>query len=333
MMATERGYRHRPNSEVVIKNHPFAPQGLLSYKSNSLGYRNREIGPKIGRRILFLGDSITFGFDIPEENTFVRLVEVQARRNGENWETINSAVKGLGLDAELAVLGESGLSLQPDLVLLDFYLNDFQESPGIYLSRLPGILNQSRLAHKLVNVFRTSLFLSQGENRSSSLPLLKSPEEIRAWREEFKKHSTVIPENQEPDRASLDFNERVIDNFGDWGGAFSPQVWNKMEALLGEMARLAGRHKFQLVIIAFPVSFQVEAPRLFDYPQQRLGQIAGALKAPYLDLLPIFRRDFEKNKKAEDRLFYDQCHLTVRGHQVTAQAIYQFLKQTSFRNK
>ena len=29
MMATERGYRHRPNSEVVIKNHPFAPQGLL----------------------------------------------------------------------------------------------------------------------------------------------------------------------------------------------------------------------------------------------------------------------------------------------------------------
>ena len=241
--------------------------------------------------------------------------------------------EGLGLDAELAVLAETGLSLQPDLVVLDFYLNDFQESPGIYLTRLPGILNHSRLAHRLVNVFRTNLFLSQGENRSSSLPQLKSPEEIRAWQEEFKKHSTVIPENQKPDQATLEFNERVIDNFGDWGGAFSPQAWKKMEALLGEMARLAKQHKFQLVIIAFPVSFQVEAPQLFDYPQQRLSRIARTLNVPYLDLLPVFRKDFEKNRKEEDRLFYDQCHLTVRGHQVTAQAMYQFLKQAPSSNK
>ena len=197
---------------------------------------------------MFLGDSITFGLGMPEENTFVRLVEDQARQKGGNWETINSAVKGLGMDAELAILTETGLALQPDLVVLDFYLNDFQESPGIYLTRLPGVLNQSRLAHKLT-----------------------------------------------------------------------------MEAWLEEMARLARQHKFQLVLVAFPVNIQVELEHLFDYPQQRLSGIARALKAPYLDLLPIFRRDYEKNKK--DPLFYDQCHLTVRGHQVTGQAIYQFLKE------
>ena len=162
MLATERGFRHRPNSEVVIKNHPYSPQALLSFKTNSIGYRNREIGPKTGRRILFLGDSITFGLGMPEENTFVRLVEDQARQRGENWETINSAVKGLGMNAELAILTETGLALQPDLVVLDFYLNDFQESPGIYLTRLPGILNQSRLAHKLTNVFRSESFPLSG---------------------------------------------------------------------------------------------------------------------------------------------------------------------------
>jgi lysophospholipase L1-like esterase len=326
MLATERGFRHRPNSEVVIKNHPFSPQALLSFKTNSIGYRNREIGPKTGRRILFLGDSVTFGLGMPEENTFVRLVEDQARQRGENWETINSAVKGLGMDAELAILTETGLALQPDLVVLDFYLNDFQESPGIYLTRLPGILNQSRLAHKLTNVFRANLFLFQGEDRSSIFSIPKSEEETRTWQEEFKKHSTVISENQKPDQATLMFNEGIIANFGDWGGAFSPQAWTKMEAWLEEMARLARQHKFQLVLIAFPVSYQVEAAHLFDYPQQRLSRIARKLKAPYLDLLPLFQRDYEKNKKG--RLFYDQCHLTVRGHQVTAQAIYQFLKQT-----
>ena len=332
-MATERGRRHRPNSEVVIKNHPFAPQGLLTYKTNSLGYRNREIGPKTGMRILFLGDSITFGQEVNEECTFVRLLEKQARARGENWETVNGAVEGLGTDGELAVLIETGLALKPEVVVLNFYLNDFQESPGIYLTTLPGILNRSRLAHKLVKVYRANLFLSQSGDFSTNLHMTNAPEDFSTWQEEFKKHSTVISENQKPDQATLDFNEAVIVSLTDWGGTFIPQVWIKMEALLEEMARLAKQHKFHLVIIAFPVKFQVETPHLFDYPQQRLSQIARALKAPYLDLLPLFRRDYEKNKKEEDRLFYDNCHLTIRGHQVTAQAIYPFLKQARSRNE
>ena len=107
---------------------------------------------------------------IPEENTFVRLVENQARQKGENWETINSAVKGLGMNAELAILTETGLALQPDLVVLDFYLNDFQESPGIYLNRLPGIFEPSRLAHKLTNVFRAIFSSFRGRIFPQAIP-------------------------------------------------------------------------------------------------------------------------------------------------------------------
>ncbi len=59
---------------------------------------------------MFLGDSITFGIGIPEENIFVRLVENLARQKGENWETINSAVGGSSMNAELAILTETGLS-------------------------------------------------------------------------------------------------------------------------------------------------------------------------------------------------------------------------------
>jgi lysophospholipase L1-like esterase len=270
---------------------------------------------------------------VNEEWTFVRLLEKQARAKGENWETVNGAVEGLGTNGELAVLIETGLALKPDVVVLDFYLNDFQESPGIYLTTLPGILNRSRLAHKLVKVYRANLFLSQSGDFSTNLHMTNAPEGFPAWQEEFKKHSTVIRENQKSDQATLDFNEAVIVNLTDWGGTFIPQVWIKMEALLEEMARLDRQHKFQLVIIAFPVKFQVEARHLFDYPQQRLSRIAHSLKAPYLDLLPLLRRDYEKNKKEEDRLFYDNCHLSIRGHQVTAQAIYQFLKQAPSRNE
>ena len=48
-LLTERGYRHAPLSELVIENHPWSPKIPLVYKTNSLGYRNPEIGPKKGK--------------------------------------------------------------------------------------------------------------------------------------------------------------------------------------------------------------------------------------------------------------------------------------------
>jgi lysophospholipase L1-like esterase len=334
VIPTERGYRHAPLSELVIKNHPWSPKIPLVYKTNSLGYRNREIGPKTGRRFLFLGDSITFGQGVNEESTFVRLLENLARAEGEKWETINGAVEGLGTNGELAVLNESGLALKPDIVVLDFYLNDFLESPGIFLTRLPGLLERSRLAHKLEGFFTSRLFLTTSEKNISVIqPMQKPPDEIYAWRDEFNRNSTVFPPHQKRDPAAQAFHGAVLHNFEDWGGSFSPQVWKKLELLLEEFARLAKAHRFHLVLAAFPVRDQVAMEPLFNYPQQRLSQIARALQVPYLDLLPVFRSHHENNRKEEDRLFFDQCHLTVRGHQVTAQAMFQFLKQTPSRNE
>ena len=326
---TERGYRHAPLSELVIENHPWSPKIPLVYKTNSLGYRNPEIGPKRGKRLLFLGDSITFGQGVNEEWTFVRLLENLARAQGENWETVNGAVEGLGTNGELAVLNETGLALKPDGVVLDFYLNDFLESPGIFVTRLPGLLDRSRLAHKVEGFFTSRLFLTVSEKNNFVIqPMQKPPDEIFAWRDEFNRNSTVLPFQQEPDPTARAFHEAVIRYFEDWGGSFSPRVWGTLELLLEEFARLANEHRFQFVLVAFPVRAQVETTPLFDYPQQRLRQIARALKVPCLDLLPLLRMDFEKNKKEEDRLFFDHCHLTNRGHQVVAQAVYRFLKQT-----
>jgi lysophospholipase L1-like esterase len=333
-LPTERGYRHAPLSELVIENHPWSPKIPLVYKTNSLGYRNPEIGPKRGKRLLFLGDSITFGQGVNEKWTFVRLLENLARAQRESWETINGAVEGLGTNGELAVLNETGLALKPDVVVLDFYLNDFLESPGIFMTRLPGLLDRSWLAHKLEGFFASRLFLTASEKNISVIqPMQKPPDEIFAWRDEFNKNSTVLPPRQTPNPTAQAFHEAVLQNFEDWGGSFSPQVWKKLELLLEEFVRLAQEHRLQFVLIALPVRAQVETAPLFDYPQQRLSRIAQTLNVSYLDLLPVFRKDYEKNRKEEDRLFYDQCHLTVRGHQVTAQAIYQFLKQTPFRNK
>jgi lysophospholipase L1-like esterase len=328
MIRTERGFRHSPNSEVVVV-HPATRETPTLYKTNSLGYRNREIGAKQGERILFLGDSITLGLALNEQYTFVRLVEDLARTDGLGWETINAGVDGLGTNGELAVLNETGLSVSPDVVVLGFYLNDFLESPGIYLTRLPGLLDRSILAHQLVNFVSRYLYLSPSEREAlDSPPMLKPPDEIYAWQHEFRTNSTVLPRNQLADRATMTLNEEVLRNFEDWGGAFSPHVWGRLEGLLAEFARLAREHRFRFVILAFPVRQQVESAPLFDYPQRRLRAISHTLGVPLLDLLPVFRAQYEKSKVTGPPMFFDQCHPTPYGSEIVARAVYKFLKQT-----
>ena len=159
--------------------------------------------------------------------------------------------------------------------------------------------------------------------------MLKPPDEIYAWREEFRTETRRSCRGMgSADETTTRFNEEVLQHFEDWGGAFSPHVWPKLEGLLGEFVRLAREHKFRFVIVAMPLRQQVEAAPLFDYPQRRLAGISRALGVPLLDLLPVFRAEYEKNKAAGRPMFFDQCHFTPYGSGIAASAVYQFLRQT-----
>ena len=52
-----------------------------------------------------------------QEETFVRRVESLAAAAGRKWETINAGVSGISLKNELAILQETGLALEPNIVL------------------------------------------------------------------------------------------------------------------------------------------------------------------------------------------------------------------------
>ena len=309
--------------------HPAARETPTLYRTNSLGYRNREIGLKRGERILFLGDSITLGLAVNEPFTFVRLVEGMAQTDGLSWETINAGVNGLGTNGELAVLNETGLSVSPDVVVLGFYLNDFLESPGIYLNTLPGLFDRSVLAHQVVTQASRYLYLTASEREAlDSPPMLKPPDEIEAWKDEFRMRSTVLRPGGVSDPAALNLQEDILRNFEDWGGAFSPHVWKKLDGLLAEFARLAEEHRLRFVIVVFPVRQQVEPAPVFDYPQRRLKEISESLGVPVLDLLPVLRAEYQRRKPRDPPMFFDQCHLTPYGNEIVARAVYGFLAQT-----
>ena len=307
-LETPAGRRLRPNTTVRIDRH--ALSGVpIEIQTNSLGQRNREPGPKKGTRILFLGDSITFADYLPEESGYVRQVETMARADGLDWETINAGVGAVSLKTELSILLESGLALQPDVVVLAWYLNDFQDSKGVVLRRLPPLARHSRLVY--------SLSLVAGSGSASGLPEIP----VSQWEVEWKR--TVRSQLIAGDNRREAFFDEVDRAFPDWGGAWSPRAWEVMDPLLREFARLSREHGFRPAWIAFPARPQVEAAFDTSEPQRRLAAMAAGLKIPLLDTLPVLH---SRAAASTAPLFYDQCHHTEEASRIIARAVADWLR-------
>jgi lysophospholipase L1-like esterase len=92
--------------------------------ANTLGFREREIGPKSPDRyrIAIVGDSFTWGQGIEESERYSNLLQ---RYLGPGYEVLNFGVPGNNLPEHGQVL-EQTLPVSPDFVLLQLYVNDWE---------------------------------------------------------------------------------------------------------------------------------------------------------------------------------------------------------------
>lgn len=103
----------------------------IYYKTNSLGLRmEKEVEPtKTKKRILLLGDSMIYGDNVNEKDTYYYKLQ---KYLGDNYEVINMAVSGYGTDQELSKLLEEGNNLNPDIVIINIALNDYSNNFNIF---------------------------------------------------------------------------------------------------------------------------------------------------------------------------------------------------------
>jgi len=312
---TPTGKRLRASTHVLVENHPVSRRSI-EIRTNSLGYRNPEIGQKTRTRVLFLGDSITLGDYLQEGETFVRQVETLSRSTSHPLETINAGVGAVGLEDELAILMESGLATHPDIVALGFYLNDVQPSPGVEPVRVPGPLSGSRLAQYLFQTLSRLHLLLMGEEH----PRI-SRQELERWYREVREKFPPGPGDPVKDPAAL--NALILRDIWDWGSAWSDGAWRRMRPVFTEFKRQADLHRFSLCLLAFPLREQVVADFLYDQPQRRLKELGKELGVPVLDFLPAMRVDWQRSRQ---ELFYDGCHPTPYGSRMMAEQIAEFLQ-------
>jgi hypothetical protein len=106
---------------------------------NTAGYRDvehtKEKPPGV-RRIVFAGDSFTYGVGVLLDDAYPKRVErgLQAAR-AEKWESIVLAVPGINTEQEAVILENEGFSYSPDVVVLGYVLNDAEEPGAAELRR------------------------------------------------------------------------------------------------------------------------------------------------------------------------------------------------------
>lgn len=98
------------------------------FTTNSSGFRAKEFTDKNERfRIIGLGDSVMMGWGVSDSDTYLSRLESNLNKSGLNVETINLATMGYNTTQEYYALKEFGMKLKPDLVLLNYVGNDYEE--------------------------------------------------------------------------------------------------------------------------------------------------------------------------------------------------------------
>ncbi|MCK5710129.1 MAG: SGNH/GDSL hydrolase family protein [Deltaproteobacteria bacterium] len=142
------GHVHKPNKSMELMN--------VMVDINSDGHRDIEYPVAKGDeyRIIVLGDSLTFGWGVEEEETFATILE-EDMNSVYPTEIINFGTGNYNTEQEVNLFIEKGLKYDPDKVVLFYFINDAEITPkksdlwflgyshfiSFYWSRINSLLN------------------------------------------------------------------------------------------------------------------------------------------------------------------------------------------------
>jgi len=135
---------------------------------NTWGFRERDFDPKkpVGTyRIAVIGDSLTFGPGIREQERFSNLLEERLNgKHGQPYQVLNFGRPGAETTDELGFLTLAVLSNKPDFILLQWYINDVEGNDKSETPR-PFTIIPPDLRHGSALFYLVHRGLSHAQNR------------------------------------------------------------------------------------------------------------------------------------------------------------------------
>lgn len=310
-------YRLRPSAEGAF------PEDHDEH-INRYGFRDRnyaEAKTPGTYRVLGLGDSFVYGA-VPIAENFLRLAEAELNGPGAPpTEILLLGVPGWSTENQAGVLADFGLSLAPDLVLVNFFVgNDVTGIP------VRGRVIRGNL-HPTTSPLPVRNFL-----RRSHLFLLFESQVLRKMR-----RGLVAAQEAAPSDAVSDLYLKIMPHnlpvYRKQVDGRTERLWAEAEGYLQAIDRMCRRAGVPWLLILIPGEVQVDpvvreqvlagldlAPADYDFaaPQRRLEAFAASRGIVTLDLLPVLRRHH-----APDRRLYvpNDTHWNEAGNRIAAAAV------------
>lgn len=296
------GWKLRPGAE----DH----WGGVFVRINDKGLPGPELDyakPEGTLRVLYLGDSVTFGYFIEDPlKTYPYLAGpmLEASLN-HPVETINAGVGGYSPWQEFLYLEREGIRYGPDLVLIGFVLNDLTEK--IQLVRFGGTGEGFQLEHTFqgqLDRWADRIALLYFGNRFCARLRFGADVQRRAAEIELMNIKTLVEQPQRPEYV---------------------RAWAETLESLELLFEFCRRRNLPAALVIFPYRFQYDDPEKFSEPQKRLLRFASERGIPALDLMPGL---FEAMKAAELQrkdIYFDRNHFTEAGHALIAPLVADFI--------
>ncbi len=329
------GWKHARGASSVFRGRDFSARVRI----NELGLRGSAIRSKKPDaavfRILLLGDSVTAGFEVEENETFaVRLEKSLNRcgREGTRFEVINAGVRGYGTDQSLIYYEREGRRLGAALAVYTFVHNDLFENtkssglgghypkPRFLVKDGAAILEKDTLqpfrlgeTGTLPSIFRTVRYHSRalswaGGIAGKALTASRPPE-----------HLKLYPEYRTASSSSR-----------------NPAHKNLFRALLRRLRESTQKDGARLVLQVFPQRWELSRESFaIAFPGKESNATAvdpGRIHAAYVALardlgipvagtLAVFRKANSEGKK----LYVADGHLSAGGHAIISDNLARWL--------
>lgn len=308
-----------------------SPEFQTEIATNSDGLRDREhsiIKPQNTYRIVVLGDSMTFGWGVNQEETWWKFLEERLnndkdfRNKYKNYEVINLGVWMYTYDQQLLRLEEKGLKYQPDLVIQDIYWPHLRTIANHKWEQAPN--------GKIIKISDPTFYVSEegllkNKDKNIIVNFLKKHSKVLNF--VISRLQTLLLKNKlvVSDLCLLNKNSKEI----------YKEVWQKAFESIIETKELLKEKNIQYYIFLIPREVQVSSleweplysavmnEELYknDIPQTIFKTFFDSQGIQHIDLLPIFRENY-----SPDLYFPVDPHLTQKGHYLISEILYEALK-------
>lgn len=255
--------------------------------SNEFGFRDDPFNKHADVRILLLGDSVSWGDGIEDfRRCYPQLLErMLATEDAPTvYEVINSGVPGYSTFQEAAYLRLRGLAFRPNLIVLQFCLNDVVEryqALAAYGGNNVFLDIDTRKSVKGVYGF----FLRNSRAFERLARFLQR--RARNW------------QNYKVEKLAADSLPPELE-----------EAWARTLSEIDDIHRTAVESNIPLLLVISPYEFQLHNPVGLRQPQDRLIKYIRSRNIPCVDLLPELARVAQTSSP----LFNDENHLSEQGH-------------------